>query len=86
MYDLQYSLQDGFTKGRFCLTNLVSFYDKVTQPLAEVKWAEVPKSVVQALCELCQSQCGDHFPEDSVPVPNQPLGEEPFQKSNINLP
>ena len=33
--------QDGFTKGRFCLTNLISFYDLVTHLVVEGKAVDV---------------------------------------------
>ncbi|GAB0194069.1 myocardial zonula adherens protein [Grus japonensis] len=36
------------------------------------------ESVIQTLLELSQARCCDHFPGEPVPVPNHPLGEEPF--------
>jgi len=36
------------------------------------------ESTVQMLLELMQGQCSDHFPEETVPVSDHPLGEEPF--------
>lgn len=32
---------------------------------------------IQTLLELWQAQCHDHFPEEAVPAPDQPLSEEP---------
>lgn len=35
-------------------------------------------SGVQTLLELCQTQCCDQFPEEPVPVPNNPVRKEAF--------
>ena len=36
------------------------------------------ESTVQTILELWQAWCHDHCPGEPVPVPNHPLGEEPF--------
>lgn len=38
----------------------------------------IPENVFQMLLELCQAWHCDHFPEEPVPVPRHPLGENPF--------
>ena len=44
------------------------------------------KKVVQTLLELQQVWCHDRFPEESVPVTNHPLSEEPVPNVQSELP
>lgn len=46
----------------------------------------VPESIVQTLLQLQQAVAYEHFPGETVPVPSQPLGEEPFPNAQPKAP
>lgn len=52
--------QCGFMKGRFCLTNLISSYDKVTQCLREKLWILSTWTLEKPLAQFLTAFSGEN--------------------------